>query len=134
VRKSLGRAICARFADASGRMNVLSLDPHLEEEIRSSLEKVDGEMRINLAPNRLRQIIAGIGDQAQAAFRAGAETVILTDAQIRPYVRGILTRVFPDVPVVSYEEIAEGVQVSNAGVITPLERQFAAASPAAGKV
>ncbi len=134
VRKSLGRAICARFADPSGRMNVLSLDPHLEEEVRDALDKVDGEMRINLAPNRLRQIIAGIGEQAQNAFRAGAETVILTDAQIRPYVRGIVGRVFPDVPVISYDEIAEGVQVNNVGVITPLERQFATAGPAGGKV
>jgi flagellar biosynthesis protein FlhA len=134
ARKSLGRAICAKFADASGRMNVLSLDPHLEEEIRGALEKADGEVRINLPPNRLRQIIAGIGEQAQSAFRAGSETVILTDAQIRPYVRGIVSRAFPDVPVISYDEIAEGVQVNNVGVITPMERQFATAGPAGAKV
>ena len=133
ARKSLGRAICAKFADASGRMNVLSLDPHLEEEIRAALEKADGEVRVSLTPTRLRQIIAGISEQAQSAFRAGSETVILTDAQIRPYVRGIVSRVFPDVPVISYDEIAEGVQVNNVGVITPLERQFAPAAAAASK-
>ncbi len=134
VRKSLGRAICSRFADPDGRMNVLSLDPHLEEEIREALEKVDGEVRVNLSPSRLRQIIAGIGEQAKTAFSAGAETVIVTDAQVRPYVRGIVGRVFPDVPVISYDEIAEGVQVNNVGVITAHERPFAAASAAGAKV
>ncbi len=134
VRKSLGRAICSRFADPEGRMNVLSLDPNLEEEIRDALEKVEGEVRVNLSPSRLRQIIAGIGEQAQSAFSAGAETVIVTDAQVRPYVRGIVSRVFPDVPVISYDEIAEGVPVNNVGVISAHERPFATASAAGAKV
>jgi len=132
ARKSLGRAICAKFSDAQGRMNALSLDPHLEEEIREALERTEGEVRLNLPPSRLRQIIAGISEQAQAAFRVGSETVILTDTQIRPYVRSIVSRVFPDVPVISYDEIADGVQVTNVGVITALDRQFTTAASAAG--
>ncbi len=121
VRKWLARAICAKFSDDEGCLNALSLDPHLEEEIRDSLEKTDSEVRINIPPGRLRQIIAGISEQAQAAFRVGSENVILTDSEIRPYVRGIVSRVFPDVPVMSYDEIAEGVQVRNVGVIAPVE-------------
>ena len=79
----------------------------------------------------MRQIIAGVSEQAQTAFHAGSETVILTEPQIRPYVRGIIARVFPDVPVISYDEIAEGVQVNNVGVVIPLERQFVQPAQAA---
>ena len=121
VRKSLRRAICAKFADAEGRINALSLDPHLEEEMRDSLEKVDGEMRFNLAPARVRQIISGIAEQTRAAFRVSSETVILTDSQVRPYVRDIVSRVFPDIPVISYDEIAPGIEVTNVGVVSALE-------------
>jgi len=118
VRKSLGRAICSKFADSKGKINALSFDPHLEEEMRNSLEKTDGEMRMNLPPGRIRQIIGGISEQTRAAFRVGSETVILVDSQIRPYVRGIVSRVFPDIPVISYDEISEDAQVFNVGVIT----------------
>jgi flagellar biosynthesis protein FlhA len=118
VRKSLGRAICSKFADSEGRINALSFDPHLEEEMRGAIEKTDGEMRMNLPPGRIRQIIAGISEQTRAAFRAGSDTVILVDSQIRPYVRGIVSRVFPDIPVISYDEITDDAQVRNVGVIT----------------
>lgn len=118
VRKSLGRAICSKFADSKGKINALSFDPHLEEEMRNSLEKTDGEMRMNLPPGRIRQIIGGISEQTRAAFRVGSETVILVDSQIRPYVRGIVSRVFPDIPVISYDEISEDAEVCNVGVIT----------------
>jgi len=118
VRKDLGRAICGKFSDDEGRVNVLSLDPHLEEEIRDALEQTDGGVRINLPPERLRQIIAGISEQTRDAFRIGSETVILTDSQIRPYVYNIVGRVFPDVAVISYDEITQDAEVNNVGVIT----------------
>lgn len=132
VRKALGRAICAKFSDDEGRINALSLDPHLEEEMRNSLERTDGEMRMNLAPSRLRQIIAGISEQTRSAFRVGSETVILADSQMRPYVRGIVSRVFPDIPVISYDEIAHGVEVRNVGVITALQGELASVGDAGG--
>lgn len=117
VRKSLARAICAKFSDAKGKINALSFDPHLEEEMRNALEKTDGEVRLNLPPSRIRQVIAGISEQTRAVFRVGSETVILVDSQIRPYVRGIVSRVFPDIPVISYDEIAGDAEVRNVGVI-----------------
>jgi flagellar biosynthesis protein FlhA len=125
VRKALGRAICARFSDAEGTIHALSLDPHLEEEIHNSLEKTDGEVRLSLSPTRIRQIIGGISEQMRAAFSVGADTVILADSQIRPYVRGIVSRVFPDIPIISYNEITPEVEVRNVGVITPVEEELA---------
>ncbi|MFW6118986.1 MAG: flagellar biosynthesis protein FlhA [Planctomycetota bacterium] len=121
VRKDLARAICGKFSDEEGRVNALSLDPHLEEEIREALEQTDGGVRINLPPERLRQIIGGISEQTRDAFRIGSETVILTDSQIRPYVYNIVSRVFPDVAVISYDEITQDAEVNNVGVITPAE-------------
>ena len=125
VRKSLARAICDKFSTPDGKMNALSLDPRLEEEVRGSIERVNGDVRINLAPQRLRQIITAVSEQARNAFRVGTETVILSDSQIRPYVRGIIQRVFPDIPIISYDEITESVQVNNVGVISPKETEFA---------
>ncbi|MCK4374155.1 MAG: FHIPEP family type III secretion protein, partial [Candidatus Brocadiae bacterium] len=132
VRKSLGRAICAKFSDAEGKVNALSLDPHLEEEMREALERTDGELRMNLAPARIRQIIAGISEQTRAAFRVGSETVILVDSQIRPCVRRIVSRVFPDIPVISYDEIADDAEVRSVGVIAALEGELAYAGAADG--
>ncbi|MFO8008636.1 MAG: flagellar biosynthesis protein FlhA [Candidatus Brocadiia bacterium] len=132
VRKSLSRAICAKFCDEEGRINALSLDPHLEEELRDALEKADGEVRLNLPPARLRQIIAGISEQTRAAFRVGSDTVILTDSQIRPYVHSIVSRVFPDVAVLSYDEISQETEVHNVGVVTPLSGQGAPVGAAVG--
>ncbi len=123
VRKSMARAISNKFADREGRMNVLSLDPHLEEEVRDALERTDGEVRLNLPPARIRQIISSISEQTRAAFKVGTETVILTDAQIRPYVHSIVSRVFPDMAVVSYDEIAGEVEVNNVGVISLQKRE-----------
>ena len=131
VRKPLGRVICMRHCDAQGNMNVLSLDPQLEEEIRESLEKADGQIRINLPPNRLRQIVAGISEQAQKAFGGGMETVVVTDAQLRPCIRGLINRVSTEIPVIAYDEITENVKIKNVGMIGALESDFAAAAKSA---
>ncbi len=127
VRKSLGRVICARYSDSQGNMNVLSFDPHLEEEIRERIDKSDGQIRINLPPNRLRQIIGGISEQTHKAFGAGTETVIVTDSALRPHVRGLVCRVSPDIPVIAYDEISENVKIKNVGMIQALENDFASA-------
>jgi flagellar biosynthesis protein FlhA len=132
VRKSLGRAICARFCDEEGRINALSFDPHVEEEIREAVERSDGEVRINLPPQRIRQVIGGISEKTRSAFEVGSDTVLLVDSQIRPYVRGIVSRVFPEIPVISYDEITDDAQVRNVGVVHASEAEFApAGEPAA---
>jgi len=122
VRKSMGRTVCSRFLDAEGNLNLISLDPQLEEEIRESLAKTEGKATSNLSPSRLRQIMDGILEQTSRAFKAGTQAAIVTDSQIRPYVRGIVSRVCPEVPVISYDEIIANVSMKNVGMITPSEK------------
>ncbi len=126
VRKSLARVICARFADSSGALNALSLDPHLEEEIRDAIESNDAEVRVNLSPTRVRQIMAGISEQAQTAFGGGSDTVILVDSQVRPLLRRMISRAFADIPVLAYDEVADDVQVNSVGIVVPVEGGSAA--------
>jgi len=128
VRKSLGRVISDRFSDSNGRINLLSLDPRLEEEIREKLEKTDGEVRLNLPPSRLRQIAAGVSEQIRKAFGGGWEAVIVADSQIRPYFRRIVTGVSSDIPVIAWDEISDDVEAKNVGVIAPLEEESAYAA------
>jgi len=118
VRKSLSRAICESFSDSDGNLNALSLDPELEEEIRGSLATVEGETRVNLPPQRLRQITAAISEQVSEHCAGGTATVILTDSRVRPHIRAIVSRISSEIPVLAYDEVCQEVKLNNAGIIS----------------
>ncbi len=48
----------------------------------------------------------------------GVRMALVTAPEARPYVRMIIDRLFPNLPVLSHIEIARGVQVDPLGVIS----------------
>jgi flagellar biosynthesis protein FlhA len=115
VRKSLSRAICARFSDENGEIHALSVDPALEERLREGLEEGEGEQAgLSLPPALLRQIMEAVREETAAAQ---GEVVILTDPRLRRSLRDIVRRASPEVPVIAYDEICDTASVQTIGMI-----------------
>jgi flagellar biosynthesis protein FlhA len=68
------------------------------------------------------RLIEQFAQDATKAFKPhmdkGVEIVIVTAPEARPYVRMIIDRLFPNLPVLSHIEIARSVQVDALGVIS----------------
>ncbi len=114
VRQSLRRVVAQPYVDASGQLPVFFLDPALENSIESAVEHGEHSSHLNLAPQRVRDIVDRLVRSLAAASPAA---VILTSSGARHFVHQLTEASLPQVAVVSHGEIPPGVNVLSLGVI-----------------
>ncbi|HYM54995.1 MAG TPA: flagellar biosynthesis protein FlhA, partial [Solirubrobacteraceae bacterium] len=122
ARQALGRAITAPHLDEQLRLQAITLDPAIEQEVSTSItQTTDGEY-LAMDPPRAQAIVSALRAQVEhAAARAnGSPTrapVLLCSARIRRHLRRLIAQAQPHLAVCSYNEIAPGVNVETIGVI-----------------
>lgn len=114
VRACLQREITARFAATDGSLKVLLLDPTIEETVRESIEGRDGATVLAIEPDLGRDIVSAVG-RAVADTRA---SVIVTVAEVRRHLRGLIENDHPDVAVLSFQELLPHAKLETVGHIT----------------
>ncbi|MFW5926270.1 MAG: FHIPEP family type III secretion protein [Myxococcota bacterium] len=103
VRAALGRHLCARHA-TDGELRVLRLHPDLEEAIRDAIHRTTQGPRLALSPDQARDIVAAVR-RACAGAEGGPRPVLLTQPDVRRFVRRLLAVELPDVAVLSHREL-----------------------------
>jgi flagellar biosynthesis protein FlhA len=119
ARQALGRAITAPHLDEQLRLQAITLDPAIEQEVSTSItQTTDGEY-LAMEPPRAQAIVTALKAQVEhaAAGRAGRTPVLLCSARIRRHLRRLIAQAQPHLAVCSYNEIAPGVSVETVGVI-----------------
>ncbi|WEX08330.1 flagellar biosynthesis protein FlhA [Chelativorans sp. AA-79] len=119
VRIRMAQQICGDLSDA-GALKVLRLGNRWDLAFHQALKRdPKGEVReFDIDPRQLEEF----GQEAAKAIRtqidAGERFVLVTAPEARPYVRMIIERLFPTLPVLSHVEIAKGVEIKVLGAIS----------------
>jgi flagellar biosynthesis protein FlhA len=119
VRVRMSHQICASLLD-NGVLKVLRLGNRWDMVFHQSLKRdAKGEVaEFDIDPRLMEEFAA----QASAAIRKRLEEkhlfALVTTAETRPFVRMIIERMFPTLPVLSQLEIARGVDVKSLGVVS----------------
>jgi flagellar biosynthesis protein FlhA len=120
ARQALGRAITAPHLDEQLRLQAITLDPAIEQEVSTSItQTTDGEY-LAMEPPRAQAIVNALRaqvDHASARGTGGRAPVLLCSARIRRHLRRLIAQAQPHLAVCSYNEIAPGVNVETVGVI-----------------
>ncbi len=117
ARQALGRAITAPHLDEQLRLQAITLDPAIEQEVSTSItQTTDGEY-LAMEPTRAQAIVTALRGQVEHATARGARPVLLCSARIRRHLRRLIAQAQPHLAVCSYNEIAPGVDVETVGVI-----------------
>ncbi|KPK86779.1 MAG: hypothetical protein AMJ81_00430 [Phycisphaerae bacterium SM23_33] len=119
ARKALVRTITEKYADVSGRIIAITLEPALEYELSNSTGKeAEGEM-LSLAPDRALALVRAVSEAWQAAMEKGHEKVVLLcDYRVRLQLANMVCRQVPQLPVLAYDEIAIGTKIDSVGVVS----------------
>ncbi|HEX3771380.1 MAG TPA: flagellar biosynthesis protein FlhA [Polyangiaceae bacterium] len=117
VRGQARRAITYRLTAGSGRLDVILLDPILEDTVRRAITRTAAGSFLTLAPQAARDVIASVSKVAKASEGA---PVILTQPDIRRFVRKLVENELPDVSVVSFAELLPEVTLKPIGKAVPL--------------
>lgn len=117
VRQALKRTITHRFSEA-GQMKVLSLDGDIENTIINSVKKIEGGAYLALEPNVIQKIIAATTESLNQMKKLVQTPIILTSPVVRVYFKKLLDQFYPDVIVLSFNDVDSSVQIQSLGNIT----------------
>jgi flagellar biosynthesis protein FlhA len=117
ARQALGRAITAPHLDDHLRLQAITLDPAIEQEVSTSItQTTDGEY-LAMDPPRAQAIVNALRTQVEHATARGSRPVLLCSARIRRHLRRLIAQAQPHLAVCSYNEISPGIDVETIGVI-----------------
>ncbi|MGY8666531.1 flagellar biosynthesis protein FlhA [Bradyrhizobium sp. UFLA05-109] len=119
VRMRLAQQICGDLSD-NGVLNVLRLGNRWDLAFHQSLKRdAKGDVVEFDADPRL---IEQFANEASAAVRKitekGTSVVLAVTPEARPYVRMILERVFPTLPILSHVEVARSAEIRALGAVS----------------
>lgn len=117
VRQAISRQIINTYLE-NDTLNVLTLSPETESLIRNSLQETDSGNYLALEPKDIQLIAESISEAVERLSIMGLQPVILTPPIIRLYFRRLIERNFPAVPVLSYNEIPQNVNIEVVGTVT----------------
>lgn len=118
ARQSLKRAISNKFFPAGDTTRVITLDPTVEQEIMASVKQTEQGGYINLAPDRIRQIVSATETEIKKFEDIGSIPIIITSPIVRMYFKKIISDYFKDLIVVSYNEVESNVELQSVGMVT----------------
>lgn len=116
VRQSLSRQITEQVMQGE-ILHVVTVSSEMELDIQSAIQKTEFGNYLALDPEKATRFIETLQERATEFERYGAHPIILTSPSIRMFVRQLTERYFPDIPILSYNELMPTIEVKSIGVI-----------------
>ena len=117
VRGALARTITRRFCE-DGQLRVITLDAEVEKRIISSLTRNEQGVYLAMGPDLMQTIISQLAEHLKKFGDLAQTPVILVSQVIRGYFSKMITQFYPNVYVLSFNEITNSVQIQALGNIT----------------
>jgi flagellar biosynthesis protein FlhA len=118
ARQALARAITSRYLDDEKTLRAISLDPALEQEVAESLTHTPEGEFLAMDPSRAQALVSGLRQHVERLTSMGTHPVLICSSRVRRHVRRLIEQAFPQLPVLSYNEIVPGVRVEAAGTVS----------------
>lgn len=117
VRQSLARQITNQYADEMNSLKVLTVSGKVEKAIADSIQQTEQGNYLSLDPTISQEILESISQEIERVALMNQSPVILSSPAIRMYIRQITERYFPQLPILSYNELEASVEVQSVGVV-----------------
>ena len=116
VRQALSRSICKQNLADTGELLAVTLAPEVENTIAQGVSP-DGSS-LTLDPEFTRKLLDNLNYELERAISSsGNQPVLLCSSPIRLPFRRLIERTYPQIAVMSYNEISNNVKAKSIGVI-----------------
>lgn len=117
VRQALARQITAQYARGNESLKVVTCSGRVEKVIADSVQQTEHGNYLSLDPESSESVIQSVAREIEQLSLRQETPVLLCSPPIRMYVKQLLERYFPDLPVLSYNELEANVEVQSIGVV-----------------
>ncbi len=115
IRSSLKRYICYKYANGNNVLPAYLLDQSVEEKIRAGIRQTSAGSYLALDPevsqSFLQQVRKAVGSLADAQ----SKPVLIVSMDIRRYVRKLIEGDYYHLPVLSYQELTQQINIQPLG-------------------
>jgi len=117
VRISLSRTICSNLVDENKTMVVATLDMDVENLVSNNLQRSINGTYPAVDPETTNKIFRSIQDVIQNIYFNNNIPVIIVSPKIRAPFRKLIEMVFPNLTVLSLNEIPNDIKIKAEGVV-----------------
>lgn len=117
VRQTLARQILQPLVGTDKTLSVITLDPQIEQKILDSIQPSDYGTYLALDPKLLQVLIQNLTREVEKVMLKGMTPVIVCAPLVRINLKRVTERQLPQLMVLSYNELVQGVEVQAVGMV-----------------
>lgn len=115
VRSSLKRYISYKYSQGQSILSVYILDPEIEDMVRGAIKQTSAGSYLALDTDSVQLILHAMRSVIVPTPLGGQPPVLLTGMDVRRFVRKLIEGEYPDMSVISYQEIIPEVRIQPLG-------------------
>ncbi|RSL33183.1 flagellar biosynthesis protein FlhA [Salibacterium salarium] len=119
VRQSLSRQITKQYSTPGEPLYVVTMSSQAEKKVADSVQQTEHGNFLAMNPDDSQKLVENIGQEAERLSEMGQTPILLCSPAVRMYIYQLIERFFPQVPVLSYNELEPNVEVQSVGVVNP---------------
>ncbi|WP_019119134.1 flagellar biosynthesis protein FlhA [Brevibacillus massiliensis] len=117
VRQGISRQITQQYTEPGQPLRVITAGPALEKAISERIERTEQGSYLAIDPETSQRIYHSMSEEISKMVNSGQQPIVLTSPAIRMYLRQLMERMMPDVPVISYNELEPHIEVQSVGMV-----------------
>ncbi|AVK83185.1 flagellar biosynthesis protein FlhA [Lysinibacillus sp. B2A1] len=117
VRQSLARQITSQFVGDGSSLKVITVSGKVEKMIADSIQQTDHGNYLAMDPQDSQIVLESIAAEIERVSFMEQSAIILCSPAVRMYLRQLTERYFPQIPVLSYNELDATVEIQSVGVV-----------------
>ena len=117
VRQALASQITKQYVSEDQHLKVITTSVEVENIVSKNIQQVEHGNYLAIDPEVQDKIIKNVYETVEKASVQHENVVVLCSPTIRMYLKQLLERTFPQLPILSYNEIESNVQVQSVGVV-----------------
>lgn len=118
VREGLARYITNQYARNDGSVIGYLVDRSIEDMVGGAVRANEEGTYLALPPDVTRQILDGVGKCVESDIKSGRRPILLTNQNVRRYIKRIVTLEYPEVVVLGFQELDPAFQIQPMGRVT----------------
>lgn len=118
IRIALARQISHQYAARNNVLSGILLDGEIEETVRSAIRQTSAGSYLSLSPDVSKRIVQRIRDKALPVLANGSPCSLITAMDVRRYIRRMIESELPELPVLSYQELANDITLQPVARVT----------------
>ncbi|MFJ7918404.1 flagellar biosynthesis protein FlhA [Lysinibacillus fusiformis] len=117
VRQSLARQITAQYVGDSSALKVITVSGKVEKMVADSIQQTDHGNYLAMDPQDSQTVLETIAAEIERVSFMEQSAIILCSPGVRMYLRQLTERYFPQIPVLSYNELDASIEIQSVGVV-----------------